>query len=389
MLLPAIESKPTVPHKLSTMMATSPSMTTHAMRLVRQCLRTHNTRNNTVHRALSSSARDTRVAGRRRFYLEVNIQQVPAPWSSQNANTEATVDSGISAGVDGTQSASGVSNRLETSTRVLQNALLPKQPSTLIGANKDDIIAPSSSATNITWHTVTLDGRALRTPMGRTLAVPSKLLATALAAEWNAVTHKLNPTQMPLMTLVCTVLDQVSQPNVQQSVKDDCMNYLSTDTICYFADPLQDRVLFRKQEEHWKPVHGFISRQFNTETANLYGAQEAMLSAKHRQLPHSPKLAKECMLLLQQLDAWHLQILYSVCRETKSLLLGLAVLLDHYQDDSMQAAVEAARVEEEFQISCWGMVEGGHDYDRLNCAVQIQAAVILKDCLAMDCFSAE
>jgi chaperone required for assembly of F1-ATPase len=70
-------------------------------------------------------------------------------------------------------------------------------------------------------------------------------------------------------------------------------------------------------------------------------------------------------------------------------LLGLAVLLDHYQDDSMQAAVEAARVEEEFQISCWGMVEGGHDYDRLNCAVQIQAAVILKDCLAMDCFSAE
>ena len=34
-------------------------------------------------------------------------------------------------------------------------------------------------------------------------------------------------------------------------------------------------------------------------------------------------------------------------------------------------AVNAARVEEEFNIECWGLVEGGHDYDRLNCSVQM------------------
>mmetsp|Transcript_3793 Transcript_3793/g.5141 ORF Transcript_3793/g.5141 Transcript_3793/m.5141 type:complete len:81 (+) Transcript_3793:1-243(+) len=40
-------------------------------------------------------------------------------------------------------------------------------------------------------------------------------------------------------------------------------------------------------------------------------------------------------------------------------------------------AVEASRVEEEFQIECWGLVEGGHDYDRLNCSIQIHSAQFL------------
>jgi ATP synthase F1 complex assembly factor 2 len=40
-------------------------------------------------------------------------------------------------------------------------------------------------------------------------------------------------------------------------------------------------------------------------------------------------------------------------------------------------AVEAARVEEEFNIECWGLVEGGHDYDRLNCSIQMHAASFL------------
>ena len=326
----------------------------------------------------SNAARDTRVAGRRRFYLDVGVQPTAAPWQSSLTATD-TVDSGISAGVDGTQSASGVSAKMEMNAQILQQALIPQRPNAAADQQRYDI------ADSTPWYTVTLDGRALKTPMGRTLAVPSSLLATALAAEWNAVERKLNPTQMPLMTLVCTVLDQVSQPQVQQAIQNDCMNYLATDTICYFADPLQDRVLYRRQEEHWMPIHEFLTSQLKSQPSIVYGAQEAMISAVQRRLPHPPDLADQCRTLLSRLDAWHLQCLYSVCRESKSLLLGLAVLLDHYQGPSLQQAVEAARVEEEFQISIWGMVEGGHDYDRLNCAVQIQAAVVLKDCLAIDC----
>ncbi|GKY98989.1 hypothetical protein MPSEU_000854600 [Mayamaea pseudoterrestris] len=328
----------------------------------------------------SKAARDTRLANRRqRFYLDVGIQPIGAPWLQQSEID--AVDSSISAGVDGTSSASGVSLHMETSAQVLQKALVPRQ---VLGVNDDTTTNDTTSIYHtLSWHTVTLDGRVLRTPMGRPLSVPSQKLAMALAHEWNAVTFRINPTQMPLMTLVCTVLDQVSQPLVQQQIRQDCMNFLSTDTICYYADPLSDRVLHRQQEEHWQPVHDFIAKQFGNVPATVQGAQEATLS---KRLAHPPQLTNDCLQLLStKLDAWHLQCLYSVCRETKSLLLGLAILLNHYH--SLQEAVEAARVEEEFQISCWGLVEGGHDYDRLNCAVQIQAAVVLMDCLASDCFA--
>ena len=41
---------------------------------------------------------------------------------------------------------------------------------------------------------------------------------------------------------------------------------------------------------------------------------------------------------------------------------------------NVQSQSEASRVEEEFQISCWGLVEGQHDYDRLNSSVQLHSA---------------
>jgi ATP synthase F1 complex assembly factor 2 len=34
----------------------------------------------------------------------------------------------------------------------------------------------------------------------------------------------------------------------------------------------------------------------------------------------------------------------------------------------------ASRLEEEFQVEIWGVVEGGHDMDRLNNAVSLSSA---------------
>ena len=76
--------------------------------------------------------------------------------------------------------------------------------------------------------------------MQQQLAVLSALLASSIAAEWN-VQKIIQPNQMPLMTLACTTLDQTStQMTLYQQ---HCIQYLSTDTICYFADPTNDRVL--------------------------------------------------------------------------------------------------------------------------------------------------
>jgi chaperone required for assembly of F1-ATPase len=52
--------------------------------------------------------------------------------------------------------------------------------------------------------------------------------------------------------------------------------------------------------------------------------------------------------------------------ECKSLAIALALVGRFI---NFEQAKIASRVEEEFQIEIWGVVEGGHDMDRLNNAV--------------------
>lgn len=56
--------------------------------------------------------------------------------------------------------------------------------------------------------------------------------------------------------------------------------------------------------------------------------------------------------------------------ECKSLVIALA-LIGRFID--FEQAKIASRIEEEFQIEQWGVVEGGHDMDRLNNSVSCSA----------------
>jgi ATP synthase F1 complex assembly factor 2 len=161
--------------------------------------------------------RDTRVAGRQRFYKLVGVTQVSAPWEKSSAQEES-IDSPVSAGIDGSASASGVrhlSKHIDISE--LEYMLTPRKPGS------------TSPTTNPSWHSVTLDGRIMKTPMGQVLAVPSQSLAHAIAAEWDAQEKYIQPANMPLMTLACTALDQVAHH--PQTYREQSMNYLPTDTV--------------------------------------------------------------------------------------------------------------------------------------------------------------
>lgn len=122
------------------------------------------------------------------------------------------------------------------------------------------------------------------------------------------------------------------------------------------------------------------------------GAQEGVLFSRRSKetgeigLPHPRTLYEACVEWTRGLDAWHLTALNAVAAETKSFLVAYAVLHPDspYSNpdsgtnaDSLAKAIRAARVEEEFQIESWGLVEGQHDYDRLNCSVQLRSAKLL------------
>jgi len=196
----------------------------------------------------STGAAGNRVSGRSRFYKEVGTKSLDiAPWegiekkssstsstttSNTNTNTDnENVASPISAGVDGTQSATGVHHipsQTKKSTLSLEKMLTPRfpgeEPTTITDDENDN-----STSTTTSWYGITLDGRKVSTPMGQTLAVPSETLAYMIAAEWDSQTKQLQPSNMPLMIMACTALDQAAlHPQVY---RDAALQYLRTDTV--------------------------------------------------------------------------------------------------------------------------------------------------------------
>jgi ATP synthase F1 complex assembly factor 2 len=312
------------------------------------------------------------------------------------------------------------------------------------------------------------------------MVVPSPALAACLAAEWDRQRAHLQPAQMPLTALACTVLDQacaVARPArveagttpVSNSANGDCdgrwshertngddaavpgstatpaasviasgqerfveqaLRYLPTDTVCYYADPVEERVLYRRQCEAWDPIHDWVQSTWGHRPATVQGLQDGILFSTRARvlhggaptsevgtpaststvlgrgkgragLPHPAQLVRACERWARELDAWHLVALCSVAADTKSYFTAMMLLMRDHQNEEGGASVErdplpsrpclvsnavlASRVEEEFQIGNWGLVEGGHDYDRLNASVQLHAAAVLLDCLSIDC----
>src|SRR5438270_13547954 len=63
-----------------------------------------------------------------------------------------------------------------------------------------------------TPHPLLLDGRAVKTPAGNTLAAPTRALARAIAAESEAPGQRIDPAIMPLTRLSNLVIEGVA-PN--------------------------------------------------------------------------------------------------------------------------------------------------------------------------------
>ena len=149
----------------------------------------------------------------------------------------------------------------------------------------------------------------------------------------------------------------------------------------------------------WEELHEWAQEHIGKgkhAPARAVGNDEGLIMSRARKskpgagLPHPDVLVEEAEAWVNSLDAWRLIAMQAVTVEAKSFLVGMAVVrgcdLDHRIDESIPSppyveagaeAVEASRVEEEFNIEQWGLVEGGHDYDRLNCSINIHSATFL------------
>jgi chaperone required for assembly of F1-ATPase len=187
---------------------------------------------------------------------------------------------------------------------------------------------------------VLLDGRPVKTPARRTLAAPTRALAEALAAEWEAQRDVVDPAKMPLTRLANSIIDGVA--DTPAAVAAEAEKYLASDLVCYRAEGPDG--LVARQAGAWDPVIAWareaLGARFVVGEGMVFVVQpEAALAAARAALPRDP---------------WRLGAFHVVTTLTGSALIALAVLNGRL---GVEDAWRAAHIDEDWNMDFWGRDE--------------------------------
>jgi ATP synthase F1 complex assembly factor 2 len=221
---------------------------------------------------------------------------------------------------------------------------------------------------------VTLDERVLKTPNRHPFIIPSKILASLVAHEWDCQIKTLETSTMPLTMLCATAIEITKTKRIP--IITEMLRFLVTDLVCFpivvsdqengnFNNLDEDsRRLFERQQKAWEiPLQHFKKR---------YGEldQQGILATPS----HPIDTINNVKTRLSEMNEWELTSIQHLAQGCKSLVIPLA-LIDHAI--TCQQTIDAARVEEDHQIEQWGLVEGSHDVELANIKLQITSAALL------------
>ena len=205
-----------------------------------------------------------------------------------------------------------------------------------------------------------LDGRKAKTPSRHVLAVPTRRVGEALAAEWAAQGEFIDPATMPLTRIVNSIIEGVV-PN-PGPVADDIVRYSGSDLLCYRAAGPDS--LVRRLGEAWDPVLDWA----RDELGARFILSEGIV---HVAQPDSATAAIRAAL---PADPWRIGALHVVTTLTGSALLALA--LEKGRMTAAQAWA-AAHVDEDFQAELWGTDEEAAERRQAREREMMAAATLL------------
>lgn len=186
---------------------------------------------------------------------------------------------------------------------------------------------------------VKLDGKALKTPLGNALFLPSRRLAEAVAEEWQHQGETVRPETMPLTKLVNTMTDKImgaERAAMEQQVAD----YVGSDLVCYHAT--HPEKLVKLHEQKWSPLVAWIRAAYGANLETVAGIQY------HTQPPAALDALTEA---IRQLSPAAFTVVQAATATTGSVVIALALAAGHI---SPHEAYEAACVDEIFQLETWG-----------------------------------
>ena len=185
---------------------------------------------------------------------------------------------------------------------------------------------------------IELDGKPVRTPARRPLALPIAALADAVAAEWNAQAERVDPRTMPLTGLANAAIDRIA-PDPDAFARG-LAAYGESDLTSYRAEgppPLVDR-----QARRWDPILAWARRRYDVDFALASGViHKPQPKATVDRLAHA-MLAR---------PPFELAALAPLVTISGSLLVALALAEGAI---GLEPAWAAATLDEQWQAEKWG-----------------------------------
>jgi chaperone required for assembly of F1-ATPase len=171
--------------------------------------------------------------------------------------------------------------------------------------------------------------------------LPTRPLAEAIAAEWEAQGEKIVPASMLFTRLANTAIDRVGP--LRQHIATEVLDYANSDLACYrAADP---EVLVRRHATAWDPIVDWARTDLDAPFAVTTG------------IVHKPQpevALKAYAQALAGLNDFQLSAHHTLMTLSGSALIAMMLARNAIIPELAWAA---AHVDEDYQIEQWGQDE--------------------------------
>jgi chaperone required for assembly of F1-ATPase len=185
---------------------------------------------------------------------------------------------------------------------------------------------------------ILLDGKPVKTPGRRDLALPAEALADAIADEWNAQEREIAPRLMPLTGLANAALDRIA-PDPEAFARG-LAAYGESDLLYYRAEG--PAPLVSRQVERWDPIIAWAQQRYDA-------VFELATGVIH--MPQPAETLARLNAAVAAHDPFALAGLSPLVTISGSLLIALALAEGAIP---LATAWAAAALDEQWQAEKWG-----------------------------------
>ncbi len=186
-----------------------------------------------------------------------------------------------------------------------------------------------------------LDTRPVKTPGKAALVVPSRAMAAAIAAEWDAQQDEIRPLTMPVTRAANAAIDKVTPQHAE--VADMIAAYGDADLLCYRADAPEG--LVARHAAEWDPLLDWAEAALGARLVPVVG------------VIHKPQDQRALAALsgrVHEMDPFTLTAFHDLVGLSGSLIIGFAARMNHRTPETLWAA---SRIDETWQEEMWGVDE--------------------------------